>query len=529
MLFQAFGGWVTILRRNSEELKPTAYTASVRFVLVGRIRQVLSSDLNIAAVTFKFYMVMIIAMSEYREIEKMAVSKEKKGLQHITLDELCGVLFGGKECLLQEWVDASVEHRAEHRRGQGRSPGGKAFSQRKQIEIFIPETVRQEVWCDERESDFWKAVCEMDESKIPNASRDSRGAVVRALVGNPHAEKARNYLAIHLSDTGGVYYDCMLENCRQLLSAEYDCQKLAEHFTEMIENDREVFFEDCDEDSAEYRQRDELYTELTDLASACDTEAQARLLVWLIIFAVLTKNWMRYILKIHTNMKKRTDAETADRNGAEARPGQGASRGAAGRREDENSPSAYVHRNEVVATYPTRSAALREELIDLIRESSVIRAVGVAISDITYYINLEELEEFLTEGKKFQLLFSDPEGKGREEREKEETGQADGHIARSVQKAVKNMNALKKLMIVDEKEQFYDNLKIMFYQDTPRVNMIFLDDRYVLIQFYADYSTGERTPSFLVENRKGSGVYEFYDRLYQEILERAEKLPVNQQ
>ena len=59
--------------------------------------------------------------------------------------------------------------------------------------------------------------------------------------------------------------------------------------------------------------------------------------------------------------------------------------------------------------------------------------------------------------------------------------------------------------------------------------MIFLDDRYVLIQFYADYSTGERTPSFLVENRKGSGVYEFYDRLYQEILERAEKLPVNQQ
>ena len=90
----------------------------------------------------------------------MAQKRSEKIYQIITLEELCGALFGaedGEKCLMQNWVD-QTKFRRTHGKGGAKTRGGKAFRQQDQIEIFLPEKILCDVWSDPDRSELWSEI-----------------------------------------------------------------------------------------------------------------------------------------------------------------------------------------------------------------------------------------------------------------------------------------------------------------------------------------------------------------------------------
>ena len=126
----------------------------------------------------------------------MAQKRSEKIYQIITLEELCGALFGaedGEKCLMQNWVD-QTKFRRTHGKGGAKTRGGKAFKQQDQIEIFLPEKFLCDVWSDPDRSELWSEITK-------GTGKNPMGDIVLARGEEPKAKAARRELA--LADSKG--------------------------------------------------------------------------------------------------------------------------------------------------------------------------------------------------------------------------------------------------------------------------------------------------------------------------------------
>ena len=289
----------------------------------------------------------------------MAQKRSEKIYQIITLEELCGALFGaedGEKCLMQNWVD-QTKFRRTHGKGGAKTRGGKAFKQQDQIEIFLPEKFLCDVWSDPDRSELWSEITK-------GTGKNPMGDIVLARGEEPKAKAARRELAKWLKDDAdGSRYEDLLGHCRNLL--EYgESPRLPEAldvcFSALLE--REKNFEETQSQTKEAerrksrreRWRDELSERWTELAHSREKEKQAELLSWMILYAVLT------IDRIEDLVGLSTAAESRNR-GLMGNP-----------REEETGRASFlgsIRRSEVTVTYANRSDSMSEDIINLAKES----------------------------------------------------------------------------------------------------------------------------------------------------------------
>lgn len=437
----------------------------------------------------------------------MAQKRSEKIYQIITLEELCGALFGaedGEKCLMQNWVD-QTKFRRTHGKGGAKTRGGKAFRQQDQIEIFLPEKILCDVWSDPDRSELWSEITK-------GTGKNPMGDIVLARGEDPKAKAARRELAKWLKDDAdGSRYEDLLGHCRNLL--EYgESPRLPEAldvcFSALLE--REKNFEETQSQTKEAerrksrreRWRDELSERWTELAHSREKEKQVELLSWMILYAVLTIDRIEDLVGLSAAAESR-------KRGLMGNP-----------REEETGRASFlgsIRRSEVTVTYANRSDSMSEDIINLAKESREVCGIGIALSELTGMGMV--LTKILEGGTKFRLLLTDPEGEGRRLREIEETGAEDGHIVQSVKQARENMKILREM-----RTDLAEGIRIRYYQETPRANLIFFDDRYALIQFYYGKERGKETPSFLVKNGPGCSIFGFYKKIFDDIWEESESM-----
>ena len=340
----------------------------------------------------------------------MAQKRSEKIYQIITLEELCGALFGaedGEKCLMQNWVD-QTKFRRTHGKGGAKTRGGKAFRQQDQIEIFLPEKILCDVWSDPDRSELWSEITK-------GTGKNPMGDIVLARGEDPKAKAARRELAKWLKDDAdGSRYEDLLGHCRNLL--EYgESPRLPEAldvcFSALLE--REKNFEETQSQTKEAerrksrreRWRDELSERWTELAHSREKEKQAELLSWMILYAVLTIDRIEDLVGLSAAAESR-------KRGLMGNP-----------REEETGRASFlgsIRRSEVTVTYANRSDSMSEDIINLAKESREVCGIGIALSELTGMGMV--LTKILEGGTKFRLLLTDPEGEGRRLREIEETG-----------------------------------------------------------------------------------------------------------
>ena len=474
----------------------------------------------------------------------MAKRRLEKAYQVITLEELCGILFGaenGEECLLREWVE-NTKYRTTYGRGGAGTPGGKAFPQKEQIEIFLTEDLLSQVWSDEDRSELWSdfnkgygknylseiVLARPKENKVNEARRelskwlrdDYDGTRMRAffghfrdMLGMEGQYGIRNENGSVRKKNDGAAMEKLSDALADLLDREYDFREKKSALEESdqselsdkkkSERSREKIMR---EKRGEMRERwkKEQYAEWRQMASSGDPEEITGLLLRMVLYAVLTVERSGDIEEICSIFPgKQPEGEFSD--GREKKRG--------GRDEISGIPE---HINEVTATYASRSDSMSEDIIRLVKESREVCGIGVALSELTGMGMV--LTKILSEGTKFRhTLLSDPTGEGRRIREIEETGCEDGHIVKSVSQAIENMRILREFS-----KETPEQIRIRYYQEVPRASIIFFDDRCALIQFYLGAKRGKETPAFLVRNEPGDRIFGFYKRIFEEMWGRAE-------
>ena len=484
-------------------------------------------------------------IAEYGRRNAMAKKRLEKAYQVITLEELCGILFGaesGEKCLLMRWVE-NTKYKTTHGRGGAGTLGGRAFPQKEQIEIFLTEEVLCQVWSDSDRSTLWRDFND-------GYGKNYLSEIVLARPKENKVNEARRELSKWFRDdydgsrmrSFSGHFREMLEDIRWQNDNGYEgdsgrgmkdasgTERLSEALIDLL--DRECVFEEKNsaleesdpaklddkkknervrekkmrENRAEMRNkwRTQQYGEWRQMAACSDAEKLPELLLRMVLYAVLTVERAGDIEEICSALPENDLKEEIYNNVIEKRKIKG---------DEFSGMSERI--NEVTATYASRSDSLSEDIIRLVKESREVCGIGVALSELTGMGMV--LTKILAEGTKFRLLLSDPEGEGRRLRELEETGCEDGHIVKSVNQAIENMKILR-----DFTEDDSDQIRIRYYREIPRASLIFFDDRCALIQFYLGAKRGKETPAFMVRNEPGDRIFGFYKKIFEEMWERAE-------
>ena len=147
-----------------------------------------------------------------------------------------------------------------------------------------------------------------------------------------------------------------------------------------------------------------------------------------------------------------------------------------------------------------------------------IECLGISNNELTLGMDEESLRIALENGLNLELLFLDPSKKCTKEREREE-GQIKNTIKNNTNATLSFVKRLKDSL----PESVRNNLTYYTYNLVPRMNMIFLDEKHLLLQYYANTIPGASNPCFYIKKKADGELYDFYHDQYIYIKERANR------
>lgn len=155
----------------------------------------------------------------------------------------------------------------------------------------------------------------------------------------------------------------------------------------------------------------------------------------------------------------------------------------------------------------------------MIMVAKKIECLGISNNELTLGMDEESLKIALMNGLNLELLFLDPIKKYTKEREREEK-QKKNTIRNNTNTT---LNFIKRLhgLLPDEVK---GNLSYYTYNLVPRMNMIFFDEKHLLLQYYANAIPGASNPCFYIRKKADNQLYDFYHNQYIFIKERSKKL-----
>ena len=147
-----------------------------------------------------------------------------------------------------------------------------------------------------------------------------------------------------------------------------------------------------------------------------------------------------------------------------------------------------------------------------------IECLGISNNELTLGMDEESLKMALENGLNLELLFLDPSKKCSKEREREE-GQVKNTIKNNTNATLSFVKRLRNSLPENAK----NNLSYYTYNLVPRMNMIFLDEKHQLLQYYANSVPGASNPCFYIKKKADNQLYDFYHSQYIYIKERSNK------
>ena len=135
--------------------------------------------------------------------------------------------------------------------------------------------------------------------------------------------------------------------------------------------------------------------------------------------------------------------------------------------------------------------------------------------------------KLLKSGANFELILLDPHCESTQIRENEE-GVRPGSIAEITRSTIDRMGPLLEQYLKQKgKGDLYsEGIRLYLYTDTPRCNMIFIDNEegsFAFVQFYANYTKGKNNPTFLIQKTAEDGLYDFYLDIYDQAKEHSDR------
>ena len=176
--------------------------------------------------------------------------------------------------------------------------------------------------------------------------------------------------------------------------------------------------------------------------------------------------------------------------------------------------------NEVKCVYSKRTAMIDgERFNELISRANKIICIGISNSDLTSRIDQDAMFEFILNGGTIELYFLDPSGFYTAQREKEEQFD-DERIKLTTENNLRIAKSFKDSL----PEEYKNNYKILLYDISPRLNIIFIDDK-LFLQFYGFISRGMDTPSFsILKQEEKSPLFDYCTKSYDFIKKNSKEL-----
>jgi len=155
----------------------------------------------------------------------------------------------------------------------------------------------------------------------------------------------------------------------------------------------------------------------------------------------------------------------------------------------------FRNRSEFMVAMPPESLFDGVELVE---------AAGLSHNLLCQHYPTPKLRSLLDRGAEIEAMFLQPYGEAIAQREEEE-GFAIGNLSTLTEL---NVNTLLTQVRTQLEPSALPRLRIGTYDQTLRLNMIFLDDQVCICQPYLHAIRGLDTPTFVVRNSEQDGVYE---------------------
>lgn len=169
----------------------------------------------------------------------------------------------------------------------------------------------------------------------------------------------------------------------------------------------------------------------------------------------------------------------------------------------------------------TRRAVMNKswDLAKMVAVAKKIECLGISNNEMTLNMDADVLRNALNNGTKIELLFLDPRSKfvrfrEREEKQEKNTIKNNTEATLSFIRRMKNSGA----------NGVFENLKIYTYDLLPRMNMIFIDERHLLLQYYANSVPGASNPCFYIKRQDDNQLFDFYHKQYEQIRKEGKEL-----
>lgn len=169
--------------------------------------------------------------------------------------------------------------------------------------------------------------------------------------------------------------------------------------------------------------------------------------------------------------------------------------------------------NELKKVFIRRSAMNKSwDLAKMISVARKIECLGISNNEMTLNMDADILRNALENGTEIELLFLDPRSRFVRFREKEEK-QDKNTIKNNTETTLSFIRRMKKSATSGS----FTNLKIYTYDGLPRMNMIFIDETHLLLQYYANSVPGASNPCFYIKRQGDDQLYDFYHKQYEQI------------
>ena len=160
------------------------------------------------------------------------------------------------------------------------------------------------------------------------------------------------------------------------------------------------------------------------------------------------------------------------------------------------------------------------DLRKMISVAEQIECLGISNNEITLKMDSHVLLEALDRGAHIEVLFLDPRGRNIRAREREEK-QVKNTI---VDNTKTTLNYIMRIKKNNELGKTFDNLKVYVYDKIPRMNMVFIDNTYLLLQYYANSVPGASNPCFYIKRQSDDEIFDFYYKQYKLIRDGGKEL-----
>jgi Domain of unknown function (DUF5919) len=146
-----------------------------------------------------------------------------------------------------------------------------------------------------------------------------------------------------------------------------------------------------------------------------------------------------------------------------------------------------------------------------------IRAAGLSLNLVCQQYPDRDLRRLIIDGASLQCLFCDPDGKATTVYEAEEAYGA-GQIASLTALNIQGVQRLRDALPDDARGR----LSLAVYDETPRFNIVIVDDQKCVAQPYLPRTRGVDSPTLVVERQPtGGGLFDVFTSVFDALAERS--------